>query len=46
MLLVFHIHVFILEPSSLHLTFITFLERIDFTTGIRKAVKVIASGNH
>lgn len=45
MLVVFHIHVFILEPSSFHLTFITFLERIGFTMGIRKAVKVIASGN-
>lgn len=31
--------------SSFHLTFISFLERIGFTTGIWKAVKVIASGN-
>lgn len=45
MLRVFHIHVFISEPSSFHLTFISYLERISFTTGIRKAVKVIASGN-
>lgn len=45
MLVVFHIHVFILEPSSFHLTFISFLERISFTTGIRKAVRVITSGN-
>lgn len=42
---VFYTHVFLSELSSFHLTFITFLERISFTTGVRKSLKVIESGN-
>lgn len=42
---VFYIHVFISKLSSFHLTFITFLGRISFTTGVRKSLKVIESGN-
>lgn len=42
---VFHIHVFLSKLRSFHLTFITFLERISFTTGVRKSLKVIESGN-
>lgn len=45
MAVVSYIHVFIPGCSDFHLSFIIPLWRISYTTGIRKAVKVIETGN-